>query len=335
MDKSQNTKTPFLPPLAKSYKNGNHFVFIFNDGTKIKQTINPDDTYFTYDFAENADIKITDYCDVGCPYCHEDSNCKGKHADLKSMKNIISSMHPGTELAIGGGNALAHPDLEWFLKELKEKGVLANITVNQKSLNETEVNRLVRWSNDGLIHGIGVSLVDSRNFDSALIDKLGNNVVIHIIAGIAEMRDLRVLKGRKVLILGYKDLRRGHDYANSPWMAGPGNISNKIKKNQEMLIRMLPYLEETAKSISFDCLGIKQLNPKVALNINDELYSTVFQGEDTDVSDGKGNITCSTFYINAVDKTCARMSTAALDKRFKFSDTDSIDDLFKLSTKDW
>ena len=136
--------------FLKGYENGNHITKIYDDGTKIKETGHfefrplpgmkggpkiwvPDDAdHFTYDFPENADIKITDYCDAGCAYCHENSTVKGVHGDLRRIEKTIDSLHAGTELAIGGGNALAHPDLIWFLEKLKKKGVITNIFVLTK-----------------------------------------------------------------------------------------------------------------------------------------------------------------------------------------------------------
>ena len=123
--------------LLKGYENGNHIVRIFDDGTKIKETghfeevclpgkkggykkwVPSDEDHFTYDFPENADIKITDYCDAGCAYCHENSTIKGVHGDLRRIEKTLDSLHAGTEMAVGGGNALAHPDLIWFLEKLK------------------------------------------------------------------------------------------------------------------------------------------------------------------------------------------------------------------------
>ena len=99
-----------------------------------KKWVPSDEDHFTYDFPENADIKITDYCDAGCAYCHENSTIKGVHGDLRRIEKTLDSLHAGTEMAVGGGNALAHPDLIWFLEKLKSRGVLANITINQKHL---------------------------------------------------------------------------------------------------------------------------------------------------------------------------------------------------------
>lgn len=314
-------------PVLAVYKNGNHYVAIFDDGTKIKETIDPDADHFTYEFAENSDIKITDYCDGGCIYCHENSTINGVHGDLRKIEPTLDTLHEGTELAIGGGNALAHPDLIWFLKKLKSKGIIANITINQRHLMPYK-DLITSLVVEKLVHGIGISLTDSSNADDfKFIDTLGNNVVIHTIAGILTEKDIGCLKGRKVLILGYKDLRRGHTLLE--------HKSDEIKKNIEWLKGFLPIMRHICRVISFDCLGIEQIDPKNVFNMDDMTYDTLFQGSDTDVTDTEGNITCSTFYIDVPTMTVARMSTAALDKRFSFSGTEDIKTLFKLSTTGW
>jgi len=332
--------------FLKGYENGNHITKIYDDGTKIKETGHfefrplpgkkggprvwvPDDAdHFTYDFPENADIKITDYCDAGCAYCHENSTVKGVHGDLRKIEKTIDSLHAGTELAIGGGNALAHPDLIWFLEKLKNKGVIANITINQKHLRPYK-DLICKLVAEELVHGIGVSLVDSSNKeDFDFIDTLGNNVVIHTIAGILDEQDLEVLKGRKVLILGYKDLRRGHALLEKDFV--------DIVHRMDLLRNLWLYdLKKNCKVVSFDCLAIEQLDPKNVLSVSDEDWNTLFQGSDTDVKDADGNITCATMYIDVPNMTVARMSTAALDKRYPFTGDEDIADLLKISTQGW
>lgn len=332
--------------LLKGYENGNHIVRIFDDGTKIKETghfeevclpskkggykkwVPSDEDHFTYDFPENADIKITDYCDAGCAYCHENSTIKGVHGDLRRIEKTLDSLHAGTEMAVGGGNALAHPDLIWFLEKLKSKGVLANITINQKHLRPYK-DLICKLVAENLIHGIGISLVDSSNKDDFdFIDTLGNNVVIHTIAGVLDEKDFEVLKGRKILILGYKNLRRGSSFLEKDFV----NINHRM----DMLRNVwLPQLRKECKVVSFDCLAIEQLDPKKTLNISQEAWDTLFQGADTDVKDKDGNITCATMYIDVPNMTVARMSTAALDKRYSFNGDEDIGDLLKISTQGW
>lgn len=332
--------------LLKGYENGNHIVKIFDDGTKIKETghfefrpilgkkggtkvwVPSDEDHFTYDFPENADIKITDYCDAGCAYCHENSTTKGVHGDLRRIEKTLDSLHAGTEMAVGGGNALAHPDLIWFLEKLKSKGVLANITINQKHLRPYK-DLICKLVAENLVHGIGISLVNSSNKDDFdFIDTLGDNVVIHTIAGVLDEKDFEVLKGRKILILGYKNLRRGSSFLEKDFV----NINHRM----DMLrVVWLSQLRKECKVVSFDCLAIEQLDPKKTLNISQEAWDTLFQGADTDVKDKDGNITCATMYIDVPTMTVARMSTAALDKRYSFNGDENIGDLLKISTQGW
>ena len=332
--------------LLKCYENGNHIVRIFDDGTKIKETghaeavclpgmksgykkwVPSDEDHFTYDFPENADIKITDYCDAGCAYCHENSTIKGVHGDLRRIEKTLDSLHAGTEMAVGGGNALAHPDLIWFLEKLKSKGVLANITINQKHLRPYK-DLICKLVAENLVHGIGVSLVDSSNKDDFdFVDTLGNNVVIHVIAGVLDETDFEVLKGRKILILGYKNLRRGSSFLEKDFV----NVNHRMDMLRDV---WLTQLKNECKVVSFDCLAIEQLDPKKNLNISQEAWDTLFQGADTDVKDKDGNITCATMYVDVTTMTVARMSTAALDKRYSFNGDENIGDLLKISTQGW
>lgn len=311
-----------------SFYNGNHIECLLEDGTRIKQTINDDDKYLTYDFPINFDIKINNRCDGGCPYCHENSTKNGEVPSLKELIGtpLFNSLKAGTEMAIGGGNVFESPDLKYFLIALRERGVIPNLTVNQKHIKKY-FNELKEFVDKKLVFGVGVSMTSRNKEDFKLIDQLGNNVVIHIINGIFEREDVPFLVGRKVLILGYKDLRKGHELLFQK--------SNNIKKNQEYLSTNLKKLTKLFGLTSFDCLAINQLKPREALGISDFDWNTWFQGDDLDVKDKEGNITCCTFYVDLPNKKCARMSTAPLDKRECFDYNETIEELFKKSIKGW
>lgn len=60
-----------MEQIAK-YQNGNTTVIIMNDGTKIREYENAPEILHP----ESIDVKITDYCDMGCAYCHESSTKK-------------------------------------------------------------------------------------------------------------------------------------------------------------------------------------------------------------------------------------------------------------------
>ena len=114
------------------YKNGNYFVTIFDDGTKIREN---DLDFFEADYPESIDCKISNNCPYGCRFCHEKSTPDGKHGDIMNAE-FIDKLRPGTEMAIGGGAVTGHPDLVPFLEKLKARGVIPSITVNQKEFKE-------------------------------------------------------------------------------------------------------------------------------------------------------------------------------------------------------
>ena len=330
MDKKEATefaKQYSSKDVLAVYQNGNHWVAIFSDGTKAKFTEDEKATHFTYDFPSNFDLHINNKCDAGCPYCHENSTPNGETPSLQDFvdSKFYDSLKSGTEMAIGGGNIFESPDIEILLKANAEKGIVSNVTVNQRHVVKN-LDTLKRWVEQKLIYGIGLSLVDSSdNTFWDAVNKLGENVVIHVIAGILTKNDYIYLRNRKVLILGYKNLRRGASYFND-------EVQAKIDELKSNLIN----LSNRVAVLSADCLAIEQLDFKTVLNIKDIDWNFLYQGSDTDVKDADGNITCSTMYIDLCNgPTCARMSTAALDKRFKFSYDESIEDVFKKSIQGW
>lgn len=86
--------------IITKYKNGNTKVTIMNDGTKIREYKNLPQVQFP----ESIDIKITDYCNMGCNFCHESSTEKGKHGDLTKLLEVIKNLPAGVELACLDGD---------------------------------------------------------------------------------------------------------------------------------------------------------------------------------------------------------------------------------------
>ena len=173
--------------LLGRYKNGNFVTTILSDGTKIRET---KDDEFIPAFAENMDIKLTNKCNGGCAWCHEGSSINGKHGDILNEK-FIDTLHPYQEIAIGGGDATSHPDLIPFLQKLKEKKVIANMTVNQIHFEKKQeiIKQLV---DEKLIYGLGVSLVNPTKHFIELI-KQYPNAVIHVINGVLKPSDIKSL----------------------------------------------------------------------------------------------------------------------------------------------
>ena len=292
--------------LLGRYKNGNFVKTILSDGTKIRET---KDDEFIPTFAENMDIKLTNKCDGGCAWCHEGSSINGKHGDILNEK-FIDTLHPYQEVAIGGGDATSHPDLIPFLQKLKEKKVIANITVNQIHF-EKKHELIKKLVDEKLIYGLGVSLVNPTKHFIELI-KQYPNAVIHVINGVLKPLDVKALENNnlKMLILGYKHLRRGNEYFEEE--------QNDIEVKQQWLYENLEDIIQKFKVVSFDNLAIEQLNVKRLLT--QEEWDEFYMGDDGKV----------TYYVDMVERKFAQSSTAPFDKRYDL--LDSVDDMFHVIT---
>ena len=292
--------------LLGRYKNGNFVTTILSDGTKIRET---KDDEFIPAFAENMDIKLTNKCNGGCAWCHEGSYINGKHGDILNEK-FIDTLHPYQEIAIGGGDATSHPDLIPFLQKLKEKKVIANMTVNQIHF-EKKHELIKKLVDEKLIYGLGVSLVNPTKHFIELI-KQYPNAVIHVINGVLNPSDIKALDNNnlKMLILGYKHLRRGNEYFEEE--------QNDIETKQRWLYENLEDIIQKFKVVSFDNLAIEQLDVKRLLT--QEEWDEFYMGDDGKV----------TYYVDMVERKFAQSSTAPFNKRYDL--LDSVDDMFNVIT---
>ena len=290
--------------LIGSYMNGNYKVSIFDDGTKIREN---DFDFFEPDTVESMDIKITNKCDKGCPMCHEDSKPDGIHGDILSPC-FIDKLHPYTELAIGGGNPLEHPDLEEFLLKCKDHELIPSMTVNQDHFMKN-ISRIKKLCDQKLIYGLGISLTDPTDDFIKEVSKFPN-AVIHIIAGLFTKEQFKKIANKelKILILGYKKVRRGENLYK--------NVSSEIDEKINWMKSMLPIMTKFKcfNTISSDNLAIKQLDVKNTLNMSNEDWNLFYMGDD-----GQEEMTSASMYVDMVKKEFARNSCSM--ERYPMMDT--------------
>lgn len=270
------------------YKNGNYMVTILDDGTKIRSN-NLD--CFIPEKPESMDVKITNCCDMGCPMCHEDSKPDGKHGNILDIP-FFDTLNPYTEIAIGGGNPLSHPDLIPFLEQLKSKKLIPSMTVNQVHFMDN-LDLIQDLVDKELIYGIGISLLSPNGKFMSAVSRFPN-AVIHVINGIVPLIYLKQLahKGFKILILGYKEFRRG-----DVMYASEHDI---IESHKRTLYKNLPTIinDNWFEVVSFDNLAIKQLDPKRLMS--EEKWNEFYMGDD-------GNFT---MYIDLVNQEFAQSSVS-------------------------
>lgn len=265
--------------VLHEYLNGGYKVTLHSDGTKIREQIS-DAPPIT---PESIDLKITNKCDLEsiCKWCHESSNAWGSHGNLTRIEKVLSDLPAGAELAIGGGNALAHPELLPFLHTMQDRGIVCNITINQRHVNAYKA-LLTTLINDKLIHGLGISKSGDKSV--AWLYDLTPNIVFHVIAGINNIDEILMLP--KTLILGYKFKGKGRQHYDI-------NVINNIDKWKNEISELLGN-----KIISFDNLALEQL--QIKKHITPEKWNEIYMGEDSTF----------TYYIDAVKQRFGQSSTS-------------------------
>lgn len=279
------------------YRNGNYNIILnLDNGTKIRETIDPEATAFIPETIESFDCKITNSCDMGCPMCHENSVPNGKHGDLFAP-SFLDKLHPYTEIAIGGGNPLEHPDLYKFLQLCKERKFIPSMTVNQVHF-EKNFDFIKKLVDEKLIYGLGVSL---NNVNKNFVNKLREipNAVVHVINGLVTLSDLDKMKDfrvRKILILGYKVFRRGESLYKKE--------SDDINIRGNVLKKCLPKIleEKWFEVVSFDNLALKQLDVKSLLS--EEEWNQFYMGDDGQ----DGEQTSASMFVDLVERKFAKNS---------------------------
>ena len=304
-----------MKKTIRQYYNGNVKVTIdLATGTKVRQT--PDDEFQPV-FAECCDIHISDRCDNGCEFCYAGCTADGKVGDILSW-SFLDTLHPWTEIAINLQDPMPN-DIWIFLKKMKDKQVIVNVTVNQRHFMRKHFRKcLLDMKEKGLIFGIGISLVEPTD-EFIEIVKSVDDIVIHVINGIVTTEQLAKLahKGLKVLILGYKNIGRGIKYVQ--------DLENKklVRNRKGFLYWNIKFIlrENWFDVIAFDNLALEQLNLKRFLS--DEEWQSFYQGDDG----------TSTFFINLVDGTFGKNSLCTRQERYPIGNK-SIDEMFK-EVKKW
>lgn len=296
------------------YVNGNYSVGITSNGTKTRTTTDVSGRFIGR-FPETVDVNISNRCPHGCSFCYISATVDGEHGDLSILDSLRIPKY--IELAI---NYAEHPDLMDFLVQARdEKSWIVNVTINEKSLrNEDTKEKIEGYLNDGLIHGLGISVNQHINTNGCDYDYsyglglVSNNIVYHVIAGLTPIRLVSELvqKDKKILILGYKPIGR----------------ADKNIPDVSIWINNLPVWLDSIRGgsggvISFDNLALDQLGVKSM--VSEEMWAKHYMGEE-----GKHSMYIDTVG-NGFGPTYSTSSTSREDEQFQVPKGSSIKDLFK------
>ncbi len=195
-------------------------LFSRKDGTKLRFAFGK---YEKATWPELVDMKITDWCDVGCSFCYQASTLGGKHASMENIRFAIQELArvKVLESALGGGETTSHPQFVEILREFKTAGIIPNFTTKKPAA----VRRLWPEISD-LIGGFAYSAESAGQVLTAarlMRDIPADKVSLHYVMGLGGREHFReYLKaaagvGYRVTLLGYKTNGRGKDVVPFPY----------------------------------------------------------------------------------------------------------------------
>ena len=282
-----------MSELLAKYINGGHKVEIFSDGTKVRTTWNDS---LPPRLPEQMDLKITDWCDAGCAWCHEKSTTKGKHADLDKTRELLRVLPAGSEIAIGGGDPLSHPGFVEFVRDLSSQGLIPSVTVNGVHFDKHRAT-LEQLTGEGSLYGVGFSYADK------LPDWDYEHLVVHLITGIHKPELLDTANRRyKLLLLGYKQHGRGKKL----FQIRSAQVNDTIASWYRELLWV-----GQSHHVSFDNLAIDQLKPSRLFKSQVD-YQTHYMGQEGLFS----------MYVDAVTQTFGLSSYD--EARYQWTDLPSM-----------
>lgn len=281
--------------MKTSYINGNYHVTLYPDGTKIYRALRKGEE-FVSKFPDSIDLKITNKCSIGCPFCHESSISSGKSFNLERTKQILGSLPKvGIELAIGGGDVLEDSVIKdcselcsWAIHE----GFFPRLTINAKSIDTDKKRELILEYFEE-VNSIGISI---DHYDESFIEILEKEAatyfktkVYHIIAGLFPPSDLEKLigHGSSVLVLGYKN------WGRAKGISSKYDIDDWGKELKRILYKGFSH---TSGLVAFDNLAIEQLGIRDCMS--ESSWKRFFMG----------NEFSHTMYVDAVSEIFAPTS---------------------------
>ena len=121
-----------------------NYLFRKSDGYFIRTGVNFEDdpTHSPYG-PEIIDMEISTVCHQGCSFCYKTNTAEGKNMSFETFKKIFDKLPDTvTQIAFGIGDIDGNPDLWKIMEYSRENGVIPNITINGRKLDDDQATRL-------------------------------------------------------------------------------------------------------------------------------------------------------------------------------------------------
>ncbi len=277
----------------RAYKNGNYWVVI-DDRRKMRVKFN--DEPINAVTPELIDLKITDYCDIGCDFCYQNSTTDGIHGELSYISALANAIPYSniTEFAIGGGEPTAHPEFIAILRSIRNYHVINFTTKSLKWFKDVEMVEMVRKKVSGIAYSPDSVQQMSRFIEAH--DKAFEadvQLYIHVIPELLSREELVAIVSKLEMLNGY-----GEGSRNLPKIKLTLLGFKPIGRSEGEDIELIPDLIEYVNTISRTQVGI---DTKIAKD-----YARQLEGIDSKLfTTGEGEYS---MYVDATKRLAYKSS---------------------------
>ncbi len=117
-----------------------------------------------------AHVQVTKACGLPCPSCHIDPTADGAHVPLDVLDARFAALAARGvfRVAIGGGEALRHPDLPGIAAAAARHGLTIGLTTSGVGLTERRAAELAGFAQVNVsLDGVGATFAAARGYDGA------------------------------------------------------------------------------------------------------------------------------------------------------------------------
>lgn len=255
---------------------------------------------------ELIDIKITDFCDIGCKYCYQGSTAKGKHASDSWLTNLAWALkkHEVFEVALGGGEPTTHPEFDGILETFHGSNVKCNFTTKSLAwLDKPAITKAVKSTGANFAYSV-TSVTEMAQVLVRIKEAFGDTERLkfqYVMGSTAVDELLKIVAFAKknylkVTLLGFKRIGRGKKYL----------VNNYDNALQALCDQTNGYLK-----LSLDTALIAEWKDQLlSLGAKREMFTEV-EG-------------AFSMYIDAVAQTAAPSSYCSTDQYVKFQYQDLL-----------
>lgn len=167
---------------TRTFTGSNYRAFYIN-GKTLRLPVDPKRPMTELEYPEFYDVKITDKCFGGCPYCYQSSTEGRDHftdvpEKIMTFFGGMSENERPFQVAIGGGEPTIHPEFKEICASFKELGIDPNYTTNGTHLTDEILD-----VTEEFVNGVAVSTHSHLNWEEG-VERLGARGVytnLHVI----------------------------------------------------------------------------------------------------------------------------------------------------------